>query len=399
MFEHVMKKPGWLDWNLRSKGQAAGEFERYLVGLVREAFQFKRFHRRKYSIVITCLVANLLKSLGWVKYSRDRNFPPPGVGMDVLVRTITTLEGEGLLKTRRGYYDRVLCTGELSEIRVTPKLSEMFSNLKKSGADVVSFQSPELIVCRDFTDSKVAEPHCVVESRNSLLAFNSLMARSIVQTHDDTDLVGQYLCRIFNNNWGQGGRLYRGTWQNMKGASRRRLRINGSNVVELDYGELHIRMLLADENVEFHGDAYSIGEIDRKLMKTAVLVAINAGTFAAAKRALHQKMNHSEIPRTHSPDELIDAFEKQHPELRKYLCSGVGLELQCRDSELILQVLADMTQANILALPVHDSLLVAEEHETALRQSMTQAYVDALGVEPKIEAKYRYSDSDNQGGR
>ena len=106
-------------------------------------------------------------------------------------------------------------------------------------------------------------------------------------------------------------------------------------------------MLYAENGVDVQAnDAYVIGDFPRKLMKTAALTAINATSFESARSSLQQSMNIGKLknlPKTHSPTELLRAFGQAHPRLHRDLCSGAGLRLQRRDSEIMRSVLHRLT--------------------------------------------------------
>jgi len=66
--------------------------------------------------------------------------------------------------------------------------------------------------------------------------------------------------------------------------------------------------------------------------------------------------------------------------------TGAGLWLQYEDSVLALDVLRRMEDQAIPVLPVHDSFIVAEEHEERLRLAMETAF-HRYGIVPQIERK------------
>lgn len=332
-------------------------------------------------------------------YHRSRNAyaagkGPKGIGRAVVINAVDSLIDAELVLNRPGHYERAGDSGYVSRLRATDSLERIFDDYGIKGVEVC--KRVDLLVCRDFPNMRGVplEPRQAKQWRSLLSAYNELLAASEVQhPWRRRSLTGQYLCRIFTRGWQLGGRFYRGSWQNMRNrdGERRLLTIDGDVVVELDYSELHLRMLYADKGVDLRdGDPYIIGDIPRKLMKPAALTAINANDFESARSSLQQSINVGRLmeqPKTHSPTKLLRAFEHSHPLLKDDLWSGAGLRLQYRDSEICKDVLHEMTSQGILALPVHDSFVVATQHQSLLEQAMRAAYVENVGFEPQIEKK------------
>lgn len=384
-----------MDWGLRPSGTAAARLHSDLLELAAGQYRGRRFHRRKHSIVISALIANLAKSDGTqIRYQRGKEAycgsdKPPAIGCEVMVRVVDSLESSNLIETKLGYFDRSRGCGAASLMRAKRPLARLLSDaILREEVNVALPENLRLVIARDFPRS-IAESAEAQESRNTLSEYNQLLNSRKIQLPGRAPLVAQYLCRIFNRDWNHGGRFYRGTWQNMPSEERRLLSINDSPVVELDYGELHLRMLYADEGINPQGDAYQIDGFERRAMKTAALIAINAENFRSARNCLQQRANWGEIPKIPTPSETLNAFAEAHPQLRKHLWSGVGLRLQNRDSELAHHILSQTTARGILALPVHDSFIVAEKHEGFLRDAMRTVYLESVGFEPKISVKRR----------
>lgn len=394
----------WIDWNLRVAGPSGEDLRGQLTDLVGRHYDGKRFHYRKHSFAVGGLLANLLRCDGdWLRYQRNRNAyygisAPRGISLGAVARTIECFTEHGLLTNRLGYYDRARGCGAVSLLQASESLHELLGDCALHEVEIAD--DVELLVCRDFPKNRTAtrEHPEANRMRCELREYNNLLAASAVQCRGRRPLLGQYVCRVFNRSWNLGGRFYRGSWQNMPGKERRKLSIDGNEVVELDYGELHLRMLYADEQIDLEGDAYAIDGVERKVMKITALVALNAESHVSARDCLQYEMNKGRLPKTHKPAELLEIFARAHPRLGKYLGRGVGLSLQNRDSELVRRVLQDMTELGVLALPVHDSLIVPEQHEGALLASMRAAYVDCLGVEPKIAVKRRATDEELASG-
>jgi hypothetical protein len=247
------------------------------------------------------------------------------------------------------------------------------------------------------------------------------------------------LTRIFNNDWDNGGRLYRHWVQNLTGAIREHLLINGMPTVELDYSSLHPRLLFAlcgiDPAILDNGfDSYAITGIDSQLtryvdsedsrepakqirciFKLAVMILINANNQRAAIGGIVQMLaekrgaqrgkariakgkafrhfyagdaTDQQIARL-----IIEAIKAHLPDLKDDWHSGAGLMLQRADSDLAVRVLLRLLAIGITAIPVHDSFIVQAQHHDTLNEVM-QEELEATCAALKAEGlKYRGSPS------
>lgn len=186
------------------------------------------------------------------------------------------------------------------------------------------------------------------------------------------------LRQIFSGDWNKGGRLYgsKNSYQSIKSADRSRVLINGSATVELDYSCSHLNILYAYVGLQAPEDCYSFFP-DRKLAKKALLIALNAKSVKAAALALTKEWNAAHPSRTITEAQakvVIDAAIEAHTPIKQYICSGIGSGLQRIDSELALNIISQCKQQGIVALPIHDSFIVAQKNEDKLKKIMQDEY-------------------------
>lgn len=191
------------------------------------------------------------------------------------------------------------------------------------------------------------------------------------------------LYRVFNNGtFDQGGRFYGGWWQMVPRDSRKYLTINWYPTAELDYSNMQIAMLYAQEGVPLEGDAYSIegvGPQHRDLIKQTLLQVINAeGRFEHPRRA--------DLPEGWDFARLLAAIEARHARIARHFRSGIGIQLQRRDADVAERVMLTLMDEGIVALPIHDSFLVPEGRQARLRQVMAEAYREEMGQDVAIQA-------------
>lgn len=184
------------------------------------------------------------------------------------------------------------------------------------------------------------------------------------------------LYRVFNGGWKLGGRFYGGWWQGVKSEDRKFFLLDGERTEEVDYSQIHPRIIYAEAGFELVGDAYDIPGYDRDICKTAFNILVNAACYLSALGALTRDMNGDRK----GAEALIAAIKARHADVAKYFHSSAGVRLQGKDSRMAEIVLTEMTvKRGIPVLPVHDSFIVPESHKETLVQAMKAAYERVVG--------------------
>ena len=157
------------------------------------------------------------------------------------------------------------------------------------------------------------------------------------------------------------------SYQGMSGKQRRHITINGSKTVEMDYSSLHIAMLYAEEGIQLKEKPYNcFGEEYKGLFKKLLLTAINAKSPVQCVKSI--KKNHAELrvkpflkekefKLLHSIEQLkpnwydlLDELKQKHSQIAKYFCSDKGVELQRKDSEIMLNIIHKLAKHETPAL-------------------------------------------------
>ncbi|KQZ50477.1 hypothetical protein ASD54_09590 [Rhizobium sp. Root149] len=245
--------------------------------------------------------------------------------------------------------------------------------LKDSAGSLVSYRDTE----RTHRERKL------VEKVNRLIADTEISLNA-PDAHFDGELIrfGEHsvypdmlsLYRVFNGSWTKGGRFYGGWWQSVKSKDRQHFILDGKRTTEVDYEQLHPRLLYALAGEHLDGDAYTLLGWDRKLCKIAFNVLLNASGYHEAHGALLPYLDGCEV----SARDLIHDIKGRHPKVARYFHSGIGLRLQNVDSEMCRFVLAEMSvKKRITVLPVHDSFIVPETAKDELVVTMKTAFARA----------------------
>jgi hypothetical protein len=203
------------------------------------------------------------------------------------------------------------------------------------------------------------------------------------------------LHRVFNRasfDFDQGGRFYGPYYQGMPSKFRKSIRINGNETVEYDYSGLHIRMLYHQLGLEFTEDPYTVGDGSlRDEYKLVSLISINAkrqGAHIAIRDALEDAglMQPGDKDVIQKVVDMMDEFKARHEPIKEFLFSGVGIELQNRDSKIMEDVLLELDQQGIYGMPIHDSVIVEKRHAELLWDLMLKKYQEHMnGFNPVLK--------------
>ncbi|MDB9944962.1 hypothetical protein OAD38_01065 [Ascidiaceihabitans sp.] len=198
------------------------------------------------------------------------------------------------------------------------------------------------------------------------------------------------LRRIFNNSdFAQGGRLYGGFWQAMSSDERQEhILIEGDCCVELDYGQMSLLLLYARAQAQDHvpsGDLYDLSEH-----------GIPATCRPGIKKVMQAIINSPEIPRRlpkgsreHFPSrinlrDILRAVEKRHPVIFPLMTSGIGMQLFRKESDILVDVLLTLKTQGIVALPIHDAVVVRDDNSDKAKAVMKKVFKEHTGITPDV---------------
>lgn len=204
-----------------------------------------------------------------------------------------------------------------------------------------------------------------------------------------------HLRRIFSrDSFGKGGRHFGAFYQNIVKEYRSAITIDGQPTLELDFAELHPRIMyaLAGKSPP-PGDLYDIWlprdgacadktdptyKRKRKLIKILVNGLINDeyGSFDLSAA------NYEELGLKRH--QIMYRLHKKHPLLGSIKGRGMGLEYQYVESEIADLVMTKLLEQGIVCLPIYDSFRVQTGYEFQLREAMITTYKAVLGTAPEI---------------
>ena len=339
---------------------------------------------------------------------------------------------EGLLKigfievTQDGFYDKDTGEGEVTRIVAHDELLERLLGLEGHPAISLPLDgNGETVLLRnivggrkiliDYEDTRFTE-----EYRDNLNTINSCFLRHWFdleikdaeipkleerinnhQTKEPIDFSRRTLVRIFSNgSFEQGGRFYRGWWQNIPKEYRKYITIDEKKTGEGDFSQLNPHMLYFANYKELGSeDAYDrvLDGEHRALVKQAFNAMVKA---SSPLKSCPKDIDISELDMGWS--ELRNRIIEAHKPISHEFFKGVGNKLQFEDSCIAEHIMLHFAIMDAPALPVHDSFILhhayAEtgEVEEAMRRAFYSRFQADIPVsEEVIDWTYRKDSSDS----
>lgn len=392
---------------------------------------------------LICVLASIRESIlktkyGLVKIQRDnpvydiRYYVPREVTRYTVCLVLDALIASGYINQQVGIKGHTRNFPTL--IEPTPKMKKFFINHNITlDKFIVSMDEPSVYL-KDKKKNLKAFAH-TIETRNTerilrifraqanrhKFGVNGATKREIATYVNRADFKNVRMKRIFNGSLDKGGRLYKGFWTNWPENLRHKITINGQNVIEKDYANLHIAMVYALEGyVPPSGDLYDLGAVPkipeyqrdknrtkhwRKLIKATTNAMLNLDKPNGLYNVLYEMVNgvYYKTTKTRGKSTLTlpagftltrrgvqalrNAICVKHAPIAHRFCSGkeLGAELQYRDSKIALKLIKHFQSVGILCLPEHDSFIVPAFYEQELVNKMRLFFRQETGANFDIE--------------
>lgn len=341
---------------------------------------------------------------------------------EYMLHLVDYLTGEGLVYNYTGC---IKSSGDniLSMLIVTPSFIKDCINHEECPKIMEEclrrFEDPSVIV-RDENKKVITIEGDELEMLHTLTLlndkYNEQLSKTVVYIN------GKPVPELFFRRIGVGS-LYRGmrnyddgSIQGQDAVSRSSVTIDGEDTVEIDYSSLHYCLAAEQEGIvlDLNEDPYDF-EIDidvdwgkvekwkqetgwdrdynpiRNLKKSALLIMFNASSKSDAKKAITQAI-FKDSKKTESikkkfigiskvpADKLIDALIEKNQKVSKYFLSGVGLDFQKKDSDMVMYCIQRFLEIDEVCIPVHDSLIVKKSLKEFGVKCMYDAYKHVMGT-------------------
>jgi hypothetical protein len=176
---------------------------------------------------------------------------------------------------------------------------------------------------------------------------------------------------------------------NLKKDRRANIRINGEPIADLDFKNMFARLAYARVGQEPPpGDLYDVSGFlegyDNKDHRDGIKQAFNSllnGGHARSPELFDL------LPDGATASKVRKAIQAKHPALAPILETSVGMRLMFMESQVLLAILERLMPQDIVALPIHDGLMVAQSQQTVAMRIMEDTALALLGIGMPVVAK------------
>ncbi len=318
---------------------------------------------------------------------------------DLLARMAAPeMEWLSLTKGQRGFFGE----GRLTTIKPTMRILARMRDAGITLADLGRNDSDETIILKapkrnrhdsgellDYKDTAKT-----IKYRDQMVRINGWLAHAQIDFDDAAspdklvDTGDRRLRRVFNNGrFDHGGRLYGGFWQDLGKLERAKgLTIGGQSVVALDYGQMAPRILYGMAGAQPpSGDMYIVPGLERH--RALVKLLLNAAQFRDKRFTRYPQGAKDLSEERMGVSDVMKRIEAHHQPIAHQLFTMVGFNVQFRESEILVDVLLRLIDQKVVALPIHDALVVAESDGPAAKGIMVSAFHDHTGVEAIVKVE------------
>ena len=320
------------------------------------------------------------------------------------------LKSLGLIQiTKEGHFDHVRLEGSLTRYVARDELQERLQQLEGNPAlSIKPDLDRETVVLRNtidghkkavaYDDTPKTEEYrenlktihkCFLKHWADLeIKDNEVAALAErINRHEDKlpiDFSSRTLVRIFSNgSFKEGGRFYRGWWQNVPSEYRKYITLDMKKTCEYDFSQLNPHMLYFAYNKELGSeDAYDRvfdGE-HRDLVKAAFNAMLQANTpLTSCPNDIDPSL--ADI----SWKELRERVIAAHKPIEHLFFSGEGNKLQFEDSCIAESVMLQFAAIDAPALPVHDSFIMHHGYGGELEEAMRRSFHERRGSDIPVK--------------
>lgn len=209
----------------------------------------------------------------------------------------------------------------------------------------------------------------------------------------------------------EGGRLFGGFWQTMPSARRAGIRINGMQIITLDYRSMFTRLAYLETGTPPPpGDLYAIPGLEG--YRSGVKLAMNAFLFDASPRRREwpaelgvgvgtdedaandptgEAARHdARLPSGWTVGRMKAAILERHPALAAAWGRALGYRLMRVESDLLVDVLTRLMDLGLPALGLHDGLILQRPKAAVGQVLMMDVAEEQLGF--RLPTTHNYPD-------
>ena len=310
---------------------------------------------------------------------------------------VTVEKGHSTFKIVDDDLNVAFAGGQQTILRAGPKLLSRIERFGITRADIGHAPEEEVLILRapkrhsnsiaeyqEYDDDKTTLP-----LRQQMTDINAWLCKADIScSHPQVDPTQRRLRRIFNNSdFAQGGRLYGGFWQAMSSDDRQEhILIEGDCCVELDYGQMSLAILYGLTGTKPpEGDLYDLSAEGiptdyRKGVKKVIQALINSSKVPRRMPKGVRKL----IPSRYNIKDILEAVARKHPAIYPQMTSGIGMQLFRKESDILVDVLLTLKTQGIVALPIHDAVVVRDDNSDKAKAVMKKVFKEHTGITPDV---------------
>lgn len=377
-----------------------------------------RDFKYKDKVTLNCVIYNLISCLRKdckLIYSRRNSSTSNAKGITThkVKKCVDWLEKEGYIVNHIGVASKNVENRVPSYMEPTDKLKQMWEEEKQRlRAELDYLEQSDAVELRDEEKNKVdyRSNKAIAHMTNVVRSLNKVNEKAIVVDRNGDRITNIY-CRVFNETFEYGGRFYRADILGIKNRDdngRLDIRIDGEQVVEVDFSNLHFRIAAALEDIDTDDlplDVYSgmledeSNKVDRGIVKISVNMMFNCKDEGTAQKAIQGEINglSKEAKSKYTlgnAKSVMALINETYPDFFDLFCNSnsFGRTLQNHDSHLASDILEIFIEKEIPCLPVHDSFVVQMKHMDMLCDAMGDCFRKRFGVNDPVPVGIKWKD-------
>lgn len=311
-----------------------------------------------------------------------------------LITAVKSMAEEGLV-----LYHEAVFKQRRTTIEPAPALKAMLVSAEVTVGDIARVPGGETIVLKATTGRN--RPKVLVDYidtdetlrlRAEMGTINAALAGADVRLWGER-LPPDQLVRVFHigsvaapATFDSHGRLFRGSWQFLPRAERAGLTVNGEHLMELDYRAMYIHLAYALSGAALPSkDPYDIPGLEG--YRPGVKKAVASLFFREGRlRRLAGELREL-LPEGWTARRLEAAVAAKHPAIAHLLGTNIGPTLANTESNILVAVLLRLCGQGVVALPIHDCVLVAWGNTLAARTAMLEESRRLVGAALPVDQK------------
>jgi hypothetical protein len=287
-------------------------------------------------------------------------------------------------------------TGEVTTFWAGKRLKTRLNVLKLTYTDLALEKSKNIIELRAEKAHgqakgkliKYPETALTAQYRDEMEQINAFLRDADIcyQGEKDIDDSRVELKRIFNNSsFEQSGRLYGGFWISMKSEDLKEVTIDDEWVTALDYGQMAVRLAysLVEAPIVFD-DGYLIPNWEKAREVTKKLINVMLNSTTPHDWTVPKKVKKLYPYRENIERHLIEDIHSFHKPIAHLFGGQHGMKFMFMESEILIDVLLELNSQGIVALPIHDGLLVKPSQQEIAKKIMLKVFKQHTNVNTTV---------------